>query len=291
MWRQETAVASQKTVLNADLHCHSTVSDGVLAPADLAARAHAQGVELWALTDHDALDGLSEAALAASELGMAFLPGVEISVTWAGRTVHIVGLGIDAGHPDLVSGLAGLREHRQQRGRRIADQLMTLGLPDTYEGALALASRAGLLNRTHFGRYLVQQGLCANMREVFGRYLGDGKPGDVRSQWASLEDALGWIHRASGKAILAHPGRYGYDDTALHALFDVFREMGGKGIEVVTGSHRPDQYVLFARIARQYGFEASRGSDFHAPSESQIELGALPPLPADLLPVWHDMPY
>ncbi len=275
--------------LNADLHCHSTVSDGVLSPAELAARAQGQGVGLWALTDHDALDGLAEAEQAAARFGMDFMPGVEISVSWAGRTVHVVGLGIDAGHAPLRDGLAALREGRIARGRRIADRLIELGLPDTYEGALHLATNPGLLNRTHFGRYLVEQGLCANLREAFRRYLGDGKPGDVRTQWASLEDAIGWILGAGGKAVLAHPGRYTYDDTAQHALFDTFRQLGGKGMEVVTGSHRPDQYQTYARIARQYGFEASRGSDFHAPSESQVDLGTLPPLPADLLPVWHDM--
>lgn len=276
-------------VMNADLHCHSTVSDGVLSPSALATRAHAQGVDLWSLTDHDALGGLDEASEAAADLGMAFLPGVEVSVTWAGRTVHVVGLGINAQAPDLQAGLQRLREGRIARGRRIADRLIELGLPDTYDGALGLATNPGLLNRTHFGRYLVAKKICANMREAFTRYLGDGKPGDVRTQWASLEDALAWIQEADGKAILAHPGRYTYDDTALHALFDVFKQLGGKGIEVVTGSHRPDQYQTYARIARQYGFEASRGSDFHAPSESQVDLGSLPPLPADLLPVWHDM--
>lgn len=276
-------------VCNADLHCHSTVSDGVLSPAALAARAHGQGVDLWSLTDHDALAGLPEAAATARQLGMAFLPGVEISVTWAGKTVHVVGLGIDAQAPALQAGLAALREGRIARGRRIADRLMALGLPDTYEGALGLTTNPGLLNRTHFGRYLVAQKMCANMREAFTRYLGDGKPGDVRTQWAALEEAIGWIREAGGKAVLAHPGRYGYDETALHALFDVFKQLGGKGIEVVTGSHRPDQYRTYAGIARQYGFEASRGADFHAPSESQVDLGTLPPLPADLLPVWHDM--
>ncbi len=274
---------------NADLHCHSTVSDGVLSPAELAARAFEQGVTLWSLTDHDAVDGLDEAAQAAGGYGMAFLPGVEISVSWAGRTVHVVGLGIDADHSALQEGLAALRAGRIARGRRIADRLIELGLPDTYEGALQLATNPGLLNRTHFGRYMVARGLCANMREAFTRYLGDGKPGDVKAQWASLEDALAWILGAGGKAVLAHPGRYTYDDTALHALFDVFKQLGGKGVEVVTGSHRPDQYQTYAAVARQYGFEASRGSDFHAPSESQVDLGTLPPLPADLVPVWHDM--
>ncbi len=275
--------------LNADLHCHSTVSDGVLSPAELAMRAHAQGVALWSLTDHDAVAGLGEAGNAAAEVGLAFVPGVEISVTWAGRTVHVVGLNIDPQYPDLQAGLALLRDGRIARGRLIADKLMQLGLPDTYEGALALTTNPGLLNRTHFGRYLVAQKLCTNMREVFSRYLGDGKPADVRTQWARLEDAVGWILRSGGKAVLAHPGRYGYDDTTLHALFDVFKQLGGVGLEVVTGSHSPDQYKAYAGIARQYGFEASRGADFHAPSESQVDLGSLPPLPSGLLPVWHDM--
>ncbi|MGF6921439.1 3',5'-nucleoside bisphosphate phosphatase [Paraburkholderia sp. 40] len=273
--------------MNADLHCHSTVSDGQFAPADVARRAHANGVTLWALTDHDEVGGQHEARTAAEALGMDYLSGVEISVTWAGRTVHIVGLGIDPGSQILIDGLARTRDGRAARAEAIGEQLATLGIPDAYEGALHYVSNPDMMSRTHFARFLVEHGHCANTQEVFDRYLGDGKPAYVTHRWAKLADALGWIQAAGGVAIVAHPGRYAYSQLEFDAFFGEFIDLGGEAIEVVTGSHTPDQYREYADVARRYGFEASRGSDFHAPGEGRIELGALPPLPADLKPVWE----
>ncbi|ADG15928.1 putative metal-dependent phosphoesterase TrpH [Paraburkholderia atlantica] len=273
--------------MNADLHCHSTVSDGQFAPTDVARRAHANGVTLWALTDHDEVGGQHEARAAAEALGMNYLSGVEISVTWAGRTVHIVGLGIDPTSQILIDGLARTRDGRAARAEAIGEQLATLGIPDAYEGALRYVSNPDMMSRTHFARFMVEHGHCANTQEVFDRYLGDGKPGYVAHRWAKLADALGWIHAAGGVAIVAHPGRYAYSQLEFDAFFGEFIDLGGKAIEVVTGSHTPDQYREYADVARRYGFEASRGSDFHAPGEGRIELGTLPPLPADLKPVWE----
>ncbi|MEX3785329.1 3',5'-nucleoside bisphosphate phosphatase [Paraburkholderia sp. BR14374] len=273
--------------MNADLHCHSTVSDGQFAPTDVARRAHANGVTLWALTDHDELGGQQEARTAAEALGMNYLSGVEISVTWAGRTVHIVGLGIDPSNHVLIDGLARTRDGRAARAEAIGEQLATLGIPDAYEGALHYVSNPDMMSRTHFARFMVEHGHCANTQEVFDRYLGDGKPGYVAHRWAKLADALGWIQAAGGVAIVAHPGRYAYSQLEFDAFFGEFIDLGGKAIEVVTGSHTPDQYREYADVARRYGFEASRGSDFHAPGEGRIELGTLPPLPADLKPVWE----
>jgi predicted metal-dependent phosphoesterase TrpH len=273
--------------MNADLHCHSTVSDGQFAPTDVARRAHANGVTLWALTDHDEVRGQHEARTAAEALGMDYLSGVEISVTWAGRTVHIVGLGIDPTSQILIDGLARTRDGRAARAEAIGEQLATLGIPHAYEGALHYVSNPDMMSRTHFARFMVEHGHCANTQEVFDRYLGDGKPGYVAHRWAKLADALGWIQAAGGVAIVAHPGRYAYSQLEFDAFFGEFIDLGGKAIEVVTGSHTPDQYREYADVARRYGFEASRGSDFHAPGEGRIELGALPPLPADLKPVWE----
>lgn len=274
--------------LKIDLHCHSTVSDGVLAPEQVVARAHGNGVQVLALTDHDETAGLERAREAAVDLDINFVTGVEISVTWAGRTVHIVGLGFDAGDAGLKAGLDGVRSGRRDRAQTMADRLEALGFSGAYQGAMAFVSNPELVSRTHFARFLVQQGHCQNMHDVFQRYLGDGKPANVPVQWASLEQAVGWIHAAGGMAVIAHPGRYEFTSVEFDGFFSTFKDLGGQGIEVVTGSHRPDEYATYARVARHYGFLASTGSDFHGPAEGRLDLGDLPPLPADLTPVWHD---
>ncbi|HEY9279937.1 MAG TPA: 3',5'-nucleoside bisphosphate phosphatase [Eoetvoesiella sp.] len=274
--------------LNVDLHCHSAVSDGVLTPADIAARAHANGVQVWALTDHDELLGLSLAGATARALGMRFIPGVEISVTWANQTVHILGLNIDPDNAALRAGLAVVRAGRIKRAKEIATRLDALGMTGSLEGVLPYVSNPELISRTHFARFMVKQGYCKTMQAVFDKYLGDGKPASVRVQWASLEEAVAWVTNAGGRAAIAHPGRYAYSSTQYGALFDQFKQMGGEGIEVITGSHTVAQYSQYAQIARNYGFLASRGSDFHSPGESRIDLGCLPALPSDLKPIWHD---
>ncbi|MGC9236128.1 MAG: 3',5'-nucleoside bisphosphate phosphatase [Thiomonas sp.] len=278
---------SRPSPLNADLHCHSIVSDGTLAPAELAERAHAQGVDLWALTDHDELSGLTEARLAAHALGMRFVPGVEISVSFASQTVHIVALGVEPDNTELLQGLQHIRSGRDQRARDMAHDLERhLGLPDVYAGALRYAGNPALLSRTHFARYLVEQGVCRQTHEVFTRFLTPGKPGYVDHAWARMEEALGWIAAAKGVAVIAHPGRYRFSATEEWALLEQFKSLGGQAIEVVTGSHTNSQHRKYANLALEFGFYASRGSDFHSPGESVCDLGRLPPLPADLAPVW-----
>lgn len=275
-------------MLTVDLHCHSNVSDGVLAPEAVARYAHGSGVDVWALTDHDEVGGIGRARAAAQELGMRFVPGVEISITWANSTVHIVGLQIDEQDPTLVQGLADTRSGRDSRGREIAAQLEKAGIPGAYEGALKYVGNPDLMSRTHFARYLVECGVANNTPDVFRKYLTEGKPGYVPHRWASLEQAVGWIKAAGGIAVIAHPGRYKISPTAEGALFDEFKDLGGAAIEVVTGSHTPDQYPHYAELARRYGFLASRGTDFHAPGENRVEFAQLPPLPGNLTPVWHD---
>ena len=277
---------SAASARNADLHCHSTVSDGMLAPQEVAARAAAHGVTLWALTDHDEVGGQAAAREAATALGMDYLSGVEISVTWAGRTLHIVGLGIDPDNADLVQGLERTRSGRCARAEDISAALAKLGIEGAYEGALRYAGNPDMVSRTHFARFLVEHGHCRDIHEVFDRYLGDGKPGYVPHRWARLADAINWIKGAGGVAVMAHPGRYTLSLVEHSALFDEFKALGGEGVEVVTGSHTPDQYALYADVARRYGLLASRGSDFHGPGEGRVELGTLPPLPDNLTPVW-----
>ena len=273
---------------NFDLHCHSNVSDGVLAPASLAARAKARGVDVWALTDHDEVGGIAEARAAATSLGLPFVPGVEISITWAGQTVHIVGLHVDERSPVLLAGLALTRSGRELRAREMAEQLAAAGIPDAYEGALAYAGNPDLISRTHFARYIIDRGICRDVPSVFRNYLIEGKPGYVPHRWASLQQSVEWIKAAGGTAVIAHPGRYNFDAMAYDALFAEFKDLGGTAIEVITGSHTPDQYEEYAKVAQRYGFLASRGSDFHGPGESRVDLGALPPLPSSVKPVWHD---
>lgn len=275
------------TILNADLHCHSIVSDGTLTPRALAERAKANGVELWALTDHDEIGGLARAATAAHALGLHFLSGVEISVTFLGRTVHIVGLGFDASNEALIQGLAQTRGGRAQRARDMAAGLAKIGIHGAYEGALSFAGNHDLISRTHFARFLVETGVCKDTQEVFRKYLIEGKPGYVEHRWATLKDAVTWITQAAGMAIIAHPARYKFTPNEEFALFTEFKAHGGQGVEVVTGSHTPAEYLSYADTAREFGLAASRGSDFHSPDESHTELGTLPLLPAGLTPVWE----
>jgi hypothetical protein len=274
-------------LVNADLHAHSTVSDGTLPPHQVVERAHAQGVQVFALTDHDEVSGLASAQAAAGALGLHFVPGVEISVTWGGQTIHIVGLGIDANNAALLAGLAHVRSGRSARAQGMADGLAAAGIGGALPGALKYAKNPDLLSRTHFARWLVEIGVCSDTREVFGRYLIAGKPGYVPHQWAALPDAVAWICGAGGMAVLAHPGRYKLSSTELWALLSEFREAGGRAIEVATSNHTADQVKRFTQLAREFEFEGSRGSDFHGPNESHAELGRGASLPDALVPVWH----
>jgi predicted metal-dependent phosphoesterase TrpH len=278
---------SRATPLNADLHCHSVVSDGTLEPEALAARAQANGVQLWALTDHDEIGGQCRARDAALALNMSYLTGAEISVTFAEVTVHIVGLGFDADDAQLKAGLAATRGGREARAREMAEGLAAAGIPGTYEGALQYVGNPDLISRTHFARHLVESGVCSDTREVFQKFLVEGRPGYVPHRWAKLGDAVRWITQAGGIAVIAHPGRYKFTATEEYALFTEFIALGGRGVEVVTGSHTLSDYGKYTDMALEFDLLASRGSDFHSPDESHIDLGTLPPLSAKLNPVWE----
>ena len=274
------------TVLNADLHCHSVVSDGTLVPEELAGRAARNGVELWSLTDHYEIGGQARAVAAAHEQGLKYLSGTEISVSFIGKTVHIVGLGFDTQNEQLRQGLRDTRGGRGQRAMEMSDGLAKVGIKNAYEGALTHAGNHELISRTHFARFLVETGVCRDTNEVFRKYLTEGKPGFVEHRWATLRDAVGWITRAGGMAVIAHPARYGFSTNEEFALFTEFKTHGGRGVEVVTGSHSVAEYAIYADTAREFGLAASRGSDFHSPDESHTDLGTLPPLPVGLTAVW-----
>ena len=275
--------------LNADLHCHSVVSDGTLTPEELAARAKANGVELWSLTDHDEIGGQHRAAAAARSQGMAYLTGTEISVTFAGNTVHIVGLGFDPDNAALAQGLAATRAGRGERAQEMAAQLAQVGIHGAYEGALKFVGNPELISRTHFARFLVETQVCRDTNEVFRKYLTEGKPGYVPHRWATLGDAVRWITEAGGLAVIAHPARYKFTANEEYALFSEFKAHGGAGVEVVTGSHTAAEYVTYAAMAEEFGLAASRGSDFHSPDESHTDLGTLPYLPGHLTPIWETL--
>jgi predicted metal-dependent phosphoesterase TrpH len=272
--------------MNADLHCHSAVSDGTLEPEALAARAKANGVELWALTDHDEIGGQHRARTSAAALGLPYLTGTEISVTFLDTTVHIVGLGFDADDAGLKDGLTKTRGGRRERAMEMSDGLAKVGVRGAYEGALKYVGNPELISRTHFARFLVETKVCSDTQEVFRKYLVEGKPGFVPHRWATLKNAVTWITEAGGMAVIAHPARYRFSANEEYALFTEFKAHGGRGVEVMTGSHSSADAVRYTETAIEFGMLASRGSDFHSPDESHIDLGALPALPAKLTPVW-----
>lgn len=269
-----------------DLHCHSTWSDGLLAPAAIVARAAARGVNVLALTDHDETGGLAEARAAAVEAGITLIDGAELSVSWGSHTIHVVGLAIEPNAAALQAGLAAIRAGRTLRARKMADALAAVGIRGAWEGAMKYVTSDRLVSRTHFARYLVDAGYVAEVKDVFKRYLVRGKPGYVPHQWASLADALSWINTAGGQAVLAHPGRYPLSPTAMRRLLGEFRDQGGAAVEVLSASHTPAQAAEYAAYAERFGLLASTGSDFHGPGESWLDLGALPELPAGPAPVW-----
>jgi 3',5'-nucleoside bisphosphate phosphatase len=269
-----------------DLHSHSTYSDGLLTPTELVARAAMRGVDVLALTDHDDLGGLSEAAEAARERGITLVPGAELSVSWETHTLHILGLRIDPGNSALEAGLASIRSGRDARARRMADGLAAAGIPGAYEGARKYVTSERLISRTHFARFLVESGHAKETKDVFKRYLTPGKPGYVSHVWATLSDAVSWIHGAGGFAVIAHPGRYKMSPTAMRRLLGEFRDAGGDGIEVLSPSHTPAQFAEYAAHARVFGFAGSSGSDYHGPGEGWLDLGDLPDLPVGVTPIW-----
>jgi predicted metal-dependent phosphoesterase TrpH len=273
-------------IMNADLHCHSVISDGTLTPETLAERAKTNGVELWALTDHDEIAGQDRALTAARALGLPYLTGTEISVTFAHQTVHIVGLGFDHTNTTLSEGLRRTRGGRSERAKEMSDGLAKVGILNAYEGALQYVGNPELISRTHFARHLVETGVCNDTSEVFRKFLTEGKPGYVPHRWARLQEAVQWITDAGGMAIIAHPARYGFTPNEEYALFCEFKAHGGRGVEVITGSHSSPEAVRYAETALEFDLAASRGSDFHSPTESRIDLGTLPFLPGQLTPVW-----
>jgi len=268
-----------------DLHSHSTISDGLLTPSGLVQHAHSKGIKVLALTDHDDVEGLKEATSEANLLGMHLVHGVEISVTWKRNTIHIVGLNVDSQNKTLLQGLSSIREGRFERAKQMAHSLDQIGIKGSLEGALKYA-KSGILGRTHFARFLVETGHAKDVKTVFKNYLVKGRPGFIEHTWTTLENALLWIHESGGIAAIAHPARYDLGKNNLLAFLNEFKELGGQGIEVISGSHTTEDSLKFARIAEEFEFLASTGSDYHGPGISYREMGSLPKIPETCIPIW-----
>lgn len=258
-----------------------------MSAGEVARRAADNGVNILALTDHDDLGGLAEARSVAEAAGVRFVNGVEISIEWGGLQVHVVGLNFDVGDPDLNTGLSSIRSGRVGRAQRMSAELAKVGIEGCFEGAMRHAENPNLISRAHFARYLVEVGVCKDVRSVFESYIVPGRPGYVEHHWATLEESVGWILGAGGVAVIAHPGRYKLSRNEMRQLLDEFKGVGGQAIEVISGSHSLENVAVFSRLAREYGFMASCGSDFHGPGESYIDLGRLAPTPTGLKPVWE----
>ncbi len=269
-----------------DLHSHSTCSDGVLPPAALIARAAEQGVDMLAITDHDSTAGVAEARAAAAAAGLRLIAGVEISVSWQGKVIHVLGLNVDPAHPALADGLAAMAQVRMRRAERLGEKLEQAGVAGALAGARAQAG-GGIPGRNHFARYLVERGHARDLRRAFKRYLARGASCYVAAEWAGLDEALAWIAGAGGRAVVAHPARYQLTGAGLRRLLAAFKDAGGAGMEVISGMQSEDITATLAGHAQAFGLLASVGSDFHEPGAGP-ELGRLPPLPAACTPVWDD---
>lgn len=275
---------------NIDFHSHSEISDGLYPPREVVRLAAENEVDVLALTDHDSLGGLSDAREAAQELGIQFVDGVEVSVTWSAKTVHIVGLNIDPTHMGLRAGLETIRSGRIKRAEKMAESLSRVGIGGVLQGAMSFAVNPEMIGRTHFARCLVEQGHVKDVKSVFKKYLVPGKPGYVPHEWASLSDAVTWIRASGGIPVIAHPGRYDIGPNVMKRLLAEFKTAGGLGVEVVTSNHSRDQVERFAHLAAEYDLLASRGSDFHGDEDGRVQLGKIPPLPSTLKPVWSLIP-
>ncbi|WP_347989656.1 PHP domain-containing protein [Methylomonas sp. AM2-LC] len=269
-----------------DLHTHSTASDGALSPQQLVSRAHAQGVSVMALTDHDTTAGLAEARQSAAQWGIRLINGIELSASYQSQCLHIVGLNIDPLQAELIAGTQKQQLLRTERAQKISAKLEKKHIPGAF-AAVSLAAGNGEITRSHFADFLLANHYVSTQQEAFDRYLSKGKPAYVPTVWADLADVINWIKLAGGVAVLAHPMRYKLSAKWLRNALQAFKEMGGEGIEVVTGRASADEIRFSTDYAQKYQLYASVGSDFHAPDNPWLELGRLAALPPQLKPVWE----
>ncbi len=278
-----------------DLHCHSNLSDGILSPEALVSRAKTQKVTTLALTDHDTLAGVQRAQAQASIEGLTLIPGIEFSSQWGGRGVHIVGLNIELTSTAIDRAVNQQIETRRDRAVHIAARLEKQGIRCALEGAMSIAANErqgngeeGVIGRPHFAKYLVREGYVANINQAFKRYLGAGKPGDIKQMWPEIGDVVEWINQSGGVAVLAHPAKYKMTRTKLRALACDFADVGGKGLELISGKQPVGLAEELAKIAAKYQLRGSCGSDFHVPGQAWQELGQFGEMPRSIEPIWGE---
>lgn len=269
-----------------DLHCHTHFSDGLLSPEAVVTRAKERGVAVLAITDHDTIAALGIAQKAALDAGITLISGIEFSSQWGKGGVHIVGLGVGVNSPALIAAVEFQEQARIARAQAIADRLSKVGFPGALLGAKEIAGNA-TVGRPHFAQYLVAVGAVKNINAAFKKYLGTGKPADVKYQWPLMEQVIGWIHAAGGVAVLAHPAKYELTRTKMCALIDSFVAAGGDALEVISGLQPAALTEDLLRIANARSLHASCGSDFHVPDQAWQELGSFGKLPAQAKPVWE----
>jgi len=272
--------------MQVDLHTHTNASDGTLSPAELVRDAHAAGVQMLAITDHDTVAGLDSLALPLPD-GLRLIPGIELSANWRNTAIHIVGLNIDPDDSNLRAGIAQQHRARTERAAIIAERLEKVGFTDVLAGAQREAGRE-LVGRPHFARYLVSSGQIKDVNTAFKRHLGRGKRGDVRDGWPEIATVINWIHTAGGAAVLAHPAKHKLTNLRLEELCRDFVTAGGDALEVISGFQNMSLTQKLARLANRHGLQASVGSDFHMPGQPWARLGCVPQLPSDSRPVWRD---
>ena len=275
--------------MKVDLHNHSYYSDGLFSPSEVVKYADEAGCDLFALTDHDTTDGLSEAKQMADKLSVDLVSGVEISAFWRNMTIHVIGLDIDIDNDILQAGLGHNQQLRKDRAEKIAFELWRAGIKDALEKTQAL-SKKDMLTRTHFAQMLIREGYCKDMKSVFRRYLNGKKPGGVRVEWKNIDEVVGWIHAAGGKAVLAHPFRYRMTQTKIKNMLTNFKEVLGDGIEVVTATSTDEEITLSNQWAKEYKLLSSCGSDYHGWSNQRIQIGCLRDLPNLDNAIWRYLP-
>lgn len=271
-----------------DLHTHTNSSDGSLAPDDLLALAAKHGVGVLSITDHDTVNAY-ERISSPSPGTPSLIPGIELSTTWSGRGIHIVGLNIDPTCEQLRQGIAKQQSARLQRAKTIARRLTRLGIDNPFDAVCEIAGSAGI-GRPHFAQFLVNTGVVKDMATAYRKHLGTGKAGDVKNGWASLTDVVHWIRSAGGEAVLAHPAKYKMTATKLRCLVEDFVSAGGRAIEVVSGQQDAATTARLATLADDFKLAASIGSDFHHPELTWSAPGRFSVMPAKLKPVWDLWP-
>ncbi|MDO5344595.1 MAG: PHP domain-containing protein [Lachnospiraceae bacterium] len=255
-----------------DLHVHSTCSDGTFSPASLAEYAARKGLQAFALTDHDTLEGIPEAAKAADACGIELIPGIEFSTAYQEQDLHILGLDLDCSNPVLLEEIGQLQEERKRRNQKMIDKMAADGINISKEQMIA-AFGDTLWTRAHFARYLEQTGYVTHMWDAFQTYIGDHCPYYIPREKTSPFHIVRLIRDTGGIPVLAHPFQYHLDEEGLTVLIKALKQSGLLGIEAIYSTHTKAQENEIRKLARNFGLCISGGSDFHGANKPDIDLG------------------